>query len=327
VASVLAAPASKARSSCGAAARPPSVRVGKGTARCHHGEILQGVFEFDGRLRRGLVSLFCPFYRTEATISLGEGQGGVQVDPPWKEKARRAAEVTLQELGAEDVPARLVVTSPIPVCLGFGSSTSDVTATIFAVADALGVSLDRPQVARLAVRIEIASDPLMYGHALLFAQREGEVLEDFDCSLPRMEVVGFKTRDGGGIDTVALRPAASSSWESEAFRPLLGLLRRSLCVGSVADLGRVASASARLNQNYLPIPLFAAIEEVANDTGAAGIQVAHSGNIAGILFDPADLGLERRIARAQRRLHAFGIERPWRFTAGGNDSVALDAAA
>lgn len=308
-------------------ATDPAPRFGRGTSPCHHGEILQGVFDFGGRLRRGLVSLCCPFYETEARVVVGEGQGCVEVDPPWREKARHAAETTLRELGAEGAPAKLVITSPIPVCLGFGSSTSDVTATIFAVADALCVRLDRWQVARLAVWTEIASDPLMYDHAVLFAQREGRVLEDFECSLPRMEVLGFKTRDNEGIDTLELPPAPYCAREEEAFRPLLGLLRRALAYGSVAGVGRVASASAHVNQSYLPIPFFEELEEVASDAGAAGVQVAHSGNIAGILFDAADPALERRVACAHSQLTELGIDRPWRFSAGGDNAVRLDAAA
>jgi uncharacterized protein involved in propanediol utilization len=160
----------------------------------------------------------------------------------------------------------------------------------------------------------------MFGERMvLFAQREGIVVEDFRSSLPRLEVLGFNaSSNGNGIDTIGFPPARYSWWEIEAFRPMLGLLRRAVYLRSPQLLGQVASASATINQHYLPNPHFRNLKEISEVVGAVGLQVAHTGTIAGILFDPADPLKERRIEQAQNLLTTIGIKHMWVFQTSGN---------
>jgi uncharacterized protein involved in propanediol utilization len=51
---------------------------------------------------------------------------------------------------------------------------------------------------------------------------------------------------------------------------------------------------------------------LADRVGAAGLQVAHSGDIAGLLFDPSVPEVEIRVAEAQRQLAASSAK-TWRF--------------
>jgi uncharacterized protein involved in propanediol utilization len=82
-------------------------------------------------------------------------------------------------------------------------------------------------------------------------------------------------------------------------------------------VGRVASASAGINQRYLPKPHFSELMRLSEDVGAAGLQVAHSGTVAGLLFDPRRPELEARVGRAEHGLDRLGISDRWRFRAGG----------
>src|SRR5262249_12428278 len=143
-----------------------------------------------------------------------------------------------------------------------GSSTSDVTATIRAVAKALDVRLSREVIAHLAVKAETASDPIMFGsRAVLFDHRGGGIIEDFGGQLPALEVVGFNTDPtGAGIDTLNFPPARYRWNEIEAFRPLVGLMRRAVHAQNARLVGRAASASARINQRFLPTPHFDRLE-------------------------------------------------------------------
>jgi uncharacterized protein involved in propanediol utilization len=182
--------------------------MGLGRAHAHHGEILQGVFSVDGRLVRGLVTLPCSLFEAEVSAVLEPGRRIVGVKPAWKVKARNAARLTLDALGLHEVGAQLIVGGAIPVSRGFGSSTSDVVATVRAICSAVGAELDEAEVAKLAVESEVASDPLMFDRAVLFAQRDGIVLEDFGLPLPALEVLGFSTAGGGmGISTLEFPPA------------------------------------------------------------------------------------------------------------------------
>ena len=297
-----------------------SFKTGYGVAPAHHGELLQGVFEgADGRLKRVLVSIPCGIFKSEVRF-IPNGSDVVEVEPKWKIKSCRAVELTLSSLGKRNCGGKLQIRSDIPVGWGLGSSTSDVTAAIRATANALNEPLTPYKIAALAVRAETACDSTMFGERLvLFAQREGIVVEDFRNSLPKLEVLGFNTSsNGNGIDTIAFPPARYSWWEIEAFRPMVGLLRRAIYLRSPQLLGQVASASATINQHYLPTSHFRELKEISKEVGAVGLQVAHTGTIAGLLFDPADPAKEKRVEQAQTLLTTLGIKHMWVFQTSGN---------
>ncbi|RLK58818.1 kinase [Actinokineospora cianjurensis] len=298
---------------------PPPARTGVATASTHHGEILQGMFEdADGRLHRGLLTMPCDLYRTRATYT-PVNLPSVVVRQTDKVKARRAAEETLAVLGWPCTGGYLDLRGEVPASRGFGSSTSDVLAAIRAVADAFGCALPDWLVAQLAVRAETASDSLMFGdNTVLFAQREGIVLEDFGRRLPRLAAVGFGTSStGSGVDTLALRPADYGPWEIARFRELRAQLRVALAAGDAAGLGAVATASAEINQRHLPVPGFDRITALVRRTGAVGLQTAHSGDIASLLFDAAQPDHRRRCELARRLLAGIGVDDVWLFTTGG----------
>lgn len=286
--------------------------VGRGSSIGHHGEIFQGVYvNAANKIQRGLVSLMSGLFKAEA-VFYPDSSPGVIVKPSWKTKAARAAQLALEhcEVGASG--GRLFIRNNIPHSWGLGSSTSDVTATIRAVGAALGRTLSPRVVAEIAVKAEVASDSIMYTErAVLFAQREGLVLEEFSQQLPPFEVLGFNT-DAAGYDTLGAPPARYSWWEIEAFRPLIGLLRKAVHTQDPRLVGRVASASARINQRHLPKPHFDYLEKLIENVEALGLQVAHSGTVVGVLFDPADINLEEKIAEAKEHLAEVGIKSSWR---------------
>jgi uncharacterized protein involved in propanediol utilization len=217
------------------------------------------------------------------------------VGPPGLTKARRAAIYTLREFAAHPSPAkggRVEITSNVPHGIGMGSSTSDVTATIKAVADYYGVSLSREEVGRLAVLAEMASDSVMIDdRVVLFAHRDGVVLETFGHRLPPMIVVGCDTAPGEAVETLGLPPADYTDTEAGEFQVLRGALRRAIATEDVGLLGKVATASARINQRYLAKPGLEALIELCLRHGGAGLQIAHSGTVAGLIFDARRSGI------------------------------------
>ena len=301
------------------------MRTGTGRAHGHHGEILQGAFRSGGEVRRGLVTLPCPSYWSKATVALeGDTAARLSVRPAWKTKARRAVALVLDALGVEGLGGVVRVASNIEPGRGCGSSTSDVTAAIHATLDATGRFLPSAAIARLAVAAEGASDATFWDRPVLFAQRQGLVIEDFGSPLPRLEVLAFATApDGVGIDTLALPAPRYGEDEIERFEGLRAELRGALARSDARGIAAVATHSARLNQRYLPQPGFDEIAALAPRVGAIGIQVAHSGEVGGMLFEPAP-SLEWSARSAAQELEAMGLE-PWRFEprAGiGHPSVA-----
>ncbi|HET9317302.1 MAG TPA: hypothetical protein VFQ51_17050 [Vicinamibacteria bacterium] len=290
-----------------------ALRQGSGNAVAHHGEILQGVFEVPrGCLCRALVTLRSEVFWSEATFS-PDSSGVVVSEDGWRVKAARAVELAVALSGVTGCGGRLRIRSNIPPGWGLGSSTSDVTAAVRAVGESLGVQLSQQMIAELAVKAETASDSTMFDdRALLFAQRRGVLIEDLGDPLPNLEVLGFNT-DPAGVDTVSFPPARYSWEEIEAFRPLLGLLRQAVRRQEPELCGRVATASARINQRYLPKPHFNRLEKLVESVGAVGLQVAHSGTVVGLLFEPADVAKEDRIGEARAALAELGVAGVWRF--------------
>jgi uncharacterized protein involved in propanediol utilization len=285
--------------------------VGVGYAPAHHGELLQGVFDGgEGRLRRGLVTLPLPQRGTRATFYPSQDHWGV-VGTPELIKVRRAAVLALREFSTHPSPAKggqIEITTDVPRGIGMGSSTSDVTATIRAVADYHGVALSPTEVGRLAVLAECASDSIMIDdRVVLFAHRDGLVIEELGTSLPPMIVLGCDTDPGREVDTLALRPAEYGPRDVEAFHELRTAMRRAVTTGDAALLGRVATASARINERFLPKPGFEALLELCRGNGGCGVQVAHSGTVAGLIFDARRAGVQAAVLRCADRIREWGM--------------------
>ncbi|CAD6563300.1 Homoserine kinase [Paraburkholderia sabiae] len=284
-------------------------REGFGEAIGHHGELLQGVFESDGgRLRRGLVSLPCPNLRSKARF-LANGEMQVSVSPQSCEKAKRAAALTLNTFAQTGIGGNVTINSNIAIGRGMGSSTADVVATILAVLDYLNVQTSIDRVMQIAVEAETACDSTLFSqHAVLFAQREGLVIEAFTNSLPNVDIISIDAAPAQSVDTVTFKPAEYSHIEIETFRSLLALLRHAIKTSNLKLLGRVATASARINQRFLPKPHLDRIEEIGVRHGAIGMQVAHSGTVVGLMFDPEDEKNAAHMELATRDLRRSGFE-------------------
>lgn len=285
--------------------------AGVGYAPAHHGELLQGMFlDEAGVPHRALVTLPQPALGTRAVFRPSYTHGGV-LGPPELIKVRRAAILTLGQLPSYRSPAKggqIEIVSTVPRGIGMGSSTSDVTATIRAVADSHGHPLSRQEVARLAVLAECASDSVMMdGQVVLFAQREAAVLETFGQQLPPMLVLGCDTAPEEKVDTLRLTPAPYDAEEIARFGVLRAALRRAVAKSDVKLLGRVATASARINQRYLPKPQLTELLRICQQHGGCGVQVAHSGTVAGLIFDARAEQVSDNMARCADALAHAGL--------------------
>lgn len=292
--------------------QPAELEVGVGSAPAHHGELLQGMFTDDtGHLRRALVTLPAPERGSRAVFYPSQNHWGV-VGTPELTKVRRAAILALREFCGHPSPAKggqVEITSDVPRGIGMGSSTSDVTATIRAVADYHGVSLSREEVGRLAVLAECASDSIMIDdRVVLFAQRDGVVLETFGHRLPPMIVVGCDVEPGrGGVDTLRLRPADYDDRELGAFQVMRAALRRAITTDDVALLARVATGSARINQRFLPKAPLEELLDLCLRNGGCGVQVAHSGTVAGLIFDARQPGIDQGVRTCVSAVQSMGF--------------------
>ncbi|UHD46363.1 kinase [Aureimonas altamirensis] len=302
------------------------LRVGTGQAIAHHGELLQGVFpDSSGRLHRALATL--PLADRVARVTFWpDDMQTIATRPLGRSKAALAARLALDLFGYPGITGSVTIESTVPLSCGFGSSTADVVATIRAVADAARAQISRPTLCRLAVAAEIATDAIVFEtQAVLFAHREGTVLEYLAGDVPPIIVVGFACPDDAPIETIDTPPARYASQEIEVFRVLRGLLRRAIAKQDVALLGHVSTTSARINQRHFPKRRFDDLKRMSEIAGGCGIQVAHSGTRMGILIDARLKDRLERAAAITRQASAEGFVDIICFTVGA-DALDLSVA-
>ena len=295
-------------------APPRFLASGLGVAHGHHGEILQGALlrHVQGTPIPCLVTLPCVQFQSAATY-LPRYLAPLIVYPNNRHKARRAASLALAHLGFQDVGGVLLLSGNIPPRQGLGSSTADVVAAIRAVANAVGRHLPPGHIARLAVAAETAADPLMFEtSALLFAQREGRVIERFARPLPPMEILGIRDpANGTGQDTLEGAPRCYDKRELREFEALRAGLATAIAHDDAAAIGAIATQSARLNQRFLYKPNLDRLAALGQAHGALGIQVAHSGTAMGLIFHPEDRDalqdMGKRLIGGPWRLATFHI--------------------
>jgi len=302
--------------------------VGEATCHPHFGEFLQGAIEVDkaGRpaVERCLVSVHKPgLPGSSARFTLHADSTEITVTPAQYTKSAKAARLTLDRHGFEKAGGSLEVETFVPEGAGEGSSTAacvaSARATVAAVSNAIGTVITLPPhlQAEIAVAAEQACDSIMFdctGTTLLFEHRTGMVRKALGGPLPRMSIVGFDTSAGDGVDTDKLARAQYSSEQIAAFGVAIATLERAIQEKSVDLVGRVATFSAMVNQSNLPKPKFDAIIDIKNVVGSAGVVVAHSGTVAGLIFDATLPDLIERIADAQSQIVGLGFRRIQAFT-------------
>ena len=281
----------------------------------HHGEILQGVFYGNtNKLHKGLITLPCPLFHSKAQFFPRE-DNLLTCSIPSKWKAIKAVQLIIDKFKCKHKGGHLVLKSNIPISWGLGSSTCDVVASIYAVAKSYNIELDKYTVAKLAIETEVASDSTMFTkEIILFAQRKGVALEEFEGKFPPLLILGFNSDpELNGIDTLSIPEIRYSSSEKEIFNNLLSVFRIALKKQDPKLIGRVSTTSALINQNYLPKPQFNTILAIANNSDSVGIQVSHSGTVMGILFDATDSLLEPKLNSAKKALSSIGIKKTYTF--------------
>ena len=287
---------------------------GIGVAGRHHGEIIQGAVRRDGELLPCLITMpvggvgSTARYVSAETLhgfpnspssfcgngdvlgvaepEIRRGGSGLEVLPAWKRKAERAARLALALIGAP-CAGRLEIECNVATGVGLGSSTCDVVAAIRAVCSSHGVTIAPADVARLAIDAEGAADPLMFDREMvLFAQRHGRVLESLGDWVPRYTLLSIDTDEGSaGVDTLSLPLPDYKEAELSFFEDLVNRARIAFRAHDAPAIAAIATESAALNQRFLPLRHFREIRKLGDQYGALGVQISHSGTVAGVLFD------------------------------------------
>ncbi len=220
-------------------------------------------------------------------------------------KAREAVIKALAELaprvGIAGLSAEVAIANPIPAGKGMGSSSADITVAVGAVGIAAGAPFSPESISRIALSVE-PTDGVMFPGVALFDHRCGSIAESLGPP-PPMEVIVVDT--GGTVDTLEFnRVDRTALWQKveSSTDEALELVREGVRRGDPELVGRGATISARAGHLPEVAEWVERAAAFAEEQSAAGINVAHSGTVVGILLDAR----QRRSKPAYRRaLEAF----------------------
>ena len=290
--------------------------IGRATVRAPGvcGELAQGMLE------QHYFLVTCPIdFYARVTVELYENGAGIQ-SPDNCPKSLQALEATLDFLGRRCLGARLTVSNPMPRSKGLGSSSADVAATIAATGLALGRELAPEQVAEIALTVE-PTDGIMFPGITLVDHREGQIVESLGPP-PPMEIVALDF--GGTVDTLEFnRVDRRPLWQSlrKETDEALRLVRAGIAARDPVMVGRGASISAQASLSVLPKPRLSDVMAFAEEVGAVGVNVAHSGAIIGILLDARPRRGKSTYRQAQRAFPDAEEVHHFRLLGGGLQRV------
>jgi uncharacterized protein involved in propanediol utilization len=273
---------------------------GTGSAFGTFGELLQGVLPGDG----GDFLVTLPVARwSMATFRQDPVADGIAVRPVHKKKALQLAHLIAEE-ERRPVSGVLTVSSVIPEGKGLASSSADLVATARALAKALGTPMPPTRIERLLARIE-PTDGVLYPGIVAFHHRAVRLLAVLG-SLPAMTVVGID--EGGAVDTIAYNriPKSFSTAQGYEYARLLDRLADAIPRHDMAEVGKVATRSALMNQPQRYKRSLEPMREICREVGGLGVAVGHSGTTLGVLLDSRDPSCTRRAMEAARACAELG---------------------
>lgn len=257
------------------------------------GELVQGVVEGHYFL------ITCPI-NLGAEVRVDLQPGGRVTGPREREKALLAVRRALNYL-ASPWGARVEICNPLPLGKGLASSTADVVAAVVATAGAMGTELSLEVIAQLALAIEPSDGTFLPG-IVRFDHLEGKEWE-YLGQPPPLDILIVDP--GGTVDTIHFNrrrdlPALNLAKEREV-KEATRLVREGLAWGRADLIARGATLSALANQAILYKPELEPILKLATCSGALGVNIAHSGTVIGVLYQPGEVevnDLEGRIRAA-----------------------------
>ncbi len=235
------------------------------------GELAQGFY------RGEPILITCPIEKfSTATVSdefAGfEGLGS---------KSRAMLCKVLKFLGAAEFKFGVRLTSELPRGKGMASSSADMAAVAQAVALSLGRELSPARIGKLCAEVE-PTDGIFYSGVVAMNPLTGQFVK----AIRAREAFQIAVFDyGGEVDTLKLN--RRSDFQIPA-------------LGDAVDF-ELAKKSALANQSILPKRGLIELMNFAETLGAVGVNVAHSGTVAGIFFRADDLLAEDKAAAVLKK--------------------------
>lgn len=240
------------------------------------GELVQGTINGENFL------ITCPvnIYSEVAVVSAIQ-----PLDKCAYVKVRKAITKTKEYLNIKNIDYDFHISSQLPIGKGMASSSADISAACQAVALSQGKLLTPAEIADIALAIE-PTDAIFYPGILMFDHVNGQIRHNLGTP-PEIDIAVFDV--GGEIDTLHFNrrddlPVLNKEKE-ETVKVALNLVIDGLARSDINLIGQGTTLSALANQSILFKPNLEGIIKLSKKFNAAGVNVAHSGTVLGVLFD------------------------------------------
>jgi L-threonine kinase len=256
------------------------------------GELMQGFLsDGSGFLVSGLPSRL--FYSEAVLVPTMPPETSIP-QPGLPAKTQRALALFLRDHCRDGRAAKLSIrlSSNIPPGKGLSSSSTDILCVLHVFNDYLGAGCSTADLYRIAAAVE-PTDPCFTGEILVFRQNTGIV--DSCVSLPPMEIVYFDTEPSITVETSAVQRVYTPG-AGRFYNWLLQKFLRAAAIHDYTALFDAITCSAEYNQTMLTLPRFDQWLRLAAEV-RAGLMIAHSGTIAGLLVRPGEgAALQQRLS-------------------------------
>jgi uncharacterized protein involved in propanediol utilization len=173
--------------------------------------------------------------------------------------------------------------SNIPSGKGLSSSSADILSVLYLANDYYGAGFTNSELYTLAARVE-PTDPCLSDDIVVFKQQAG--VTERSLSLPPLTMLYFDAAPDRQINTVDVRRHYDQQ-ASGFFQSLLYRFLQAAEYNNYAALFDCITHSALYNHSVISLPRFEEYHRLAIHA-QAGLMVAHSGTIMGLLTRPED---------------------------------------
>lgn len=241
------------------------------------GELAQGMLEESD------VLITCPIsWYSKVSIKFSEPDDGEQ-EKNFKSYQAVRAFMQKHNINKE---CFLSIQSSLPRGKGMASSSADIAASVMALANAAGIAVCVDEIKAIALSLE-PTDGVFLPGITAFDHIKGTVCEKLG-EPPEMFLAVFDF--GGEVDTIDFN---KNDWlrslrkaQKQEFMEAYALIKEGITTQNPVLIGKGATISALSNQKVLHKPDLEKMILIGNEHGAVGVNVAHSGTVAGVLFDP-----------------------------------------
>ncbi len=240
------------------------------------GELVQGIFN----------NLNCLVSCTIDKMSILEivvtsGNGKIII-PNKMKKTKKAIKKTLEFFNKENIDVRIIRIKSLPEEKGYASSSADIFASIYGLAKSINRKISEKDVLKIAISIE-PTDSILWRQLTLQSYRNKNFVKQLG-DVPSLSTIVLDF--GGTVNTVKFNQASLSQENPNKLNSVFELLFDGFNSVDVNKIGRASTLSALANQKRLYKPQLYKIINFTHKVDAAGICIAHSGSLIGILTQP-----------------------------------------